>query len=64
MDGAIYFINDTSVLFKIQLADYLVPGPMVYSQELNSIIVSNSCMEIECYSYQSMKAFTNNDLEQ
>jgi len=63
VDGAIYFINDEAVLFKIQLADYLVPGPMLFAQNIDSIVIANSNMEIECYNYHSMKAFTNNDLE-
>jgi hypothetical protein len=45
------------------LADFLVPGPLVYSAEVDYVIIANSNMEIEAYSYQSMKAFTNNDLE-
>jgi Bardet-Biedl syndrome 9 protein len=64
VDGALYFIDDESILFKIQLADYLVPGPMIYSSEVDYLIIANSNMELEAYSYQSMKAFTNNDLDQ
>lgn len=64
VDGALYFIDDESILFKIQLADFLVPGPLVYSAEVDYLIIANSNMEIEAYSYQSMKAFTNNDLDQ
>ena len=64
VDGALYFIDDESILFKIQLADFLVPGPLVYSAEVDYVIIANSNMEIEAYSYQSMKAFTNNDLDQ
>jgi len=63
VDGALYFINDEHILFKIQLADYLVPGPMLYAQDIDSVVIANSNMEIECYNYHSMKAFTNNDLE-
>jgi hypothetical protein len=64
VDGALYFIDDESVLFKIQLAEFLVPGPLIYSPEVDYLIIANSNLEIEAYSYQSMKAFTNNDLEQ
>ena len=63
IDGALYFIDDESILFKIQLFDYLVPGPMVYSPEVDYMIIANSNLEIEAYSYQSMKAFTNNDID-
>jgi|TARA_B110001450_G_C17517196_1_gene438980 hypothetical protein len=63
VDGALIFIDDESILFKIQLPDYLVPGPMLYSANAGSIIIANSNLEVECYNYQSMKAFTNNDID-
>lgn len=64
VDGALFFTNDDQVLFKIQLADFLIPGPLLYSASSDCVMVANSNLEIECYNYQSMKAFTNNDLEQ
>ena len=64
VDGVLYMIDDKFILFKIQLPDYLVPGPLLYSQNTGCIIIANSNLEIECYNYQSMKAFTNNDIEQ
>jgi len=64
VDGALYFISDELILFKIQLADYLVPGPMVYAPTTDCVIIANTNLEIESYNYQSMKAFTNNDIEE
>lgn len=64
IDGALYFFNDDDVLFKIQLPNFLVPGPMVYSKNIDSIIIANSNLEVESYNFNSMKASTNNDLEQ
>lgn len=64
IDGALYFFNDDDVLFKIQLPNFLIPGPMVYSKNVESIIVANSNLEVESYNFNSMKAFTNNDLDQ
>jgi hypothetical protein len=63
VDGALYFMDNGSVLFKIQLANYLVPGPIAYSHNTDCIIIANSNLEIESYNYQSMKTFTNNDLD-
>jgi hypothetical protein len=40
-----------------------VPGPLVYSPDVDYLLIANSNLEIEAYSYQSMKAFTNNDLD-
>lgn len=64
IDGALYFFNDDDVLFKIQLPNFLVPGPMLYSKNTDSVIIANSNLEVESYNFNSMKAFTNNDLEQ
>jgi len=36
---------------------------MLYSANSRSIIIANSNLEVECYNYQSMKAFTNNDID-
>jgi len=56
-------IDDDFVLFKIQLPDYFIPGPMTYSNNSGCIMIANSKLEIECYNYLSMKTFTNNDIE-
>ena len=63
IDGALIMIDFDFVLFKIQLPDYLIPGPLAYAKDTESIIIANSNLEIECYNFMSMKAFTNNDLE-
>ena len=56
-------MDNGNVLFKIQLANYLIPGPMAYSFNTDCVVIANSNLQIESYSYQSMKAFTNNDLD-
>lgn len=50
-------------MFKIQLANFFIPGPMQYAPNSGYIIIANSKLEIEAYSYSSMKIFTNNDIE-
>ena len=40
-----------------------MPGPICYSKNGESVIIANSNLEVECYSYQSMKVFTNNDID-
>ena len=63
VDGALFFIENERMEFKILLANYLIPGPLVYSKNAEAILIANSNLEIESYSYESMKIFTNNDIE-
>ena len=49
MDGALIFIADETILFKVQLADYLLPGPLVYAKDTESLLLANSNLEIEAY---------------
>ena len=37
---------------------------MIFSKTTDSLIIANSNLEVESYNFNSMKAFTNNDLEQ
>ena len=37
---------------------------MIFSKSADSLIIANSNLEVESYNFNSMKAFTNNDLEQ
>jgi len=62
VDGALIVIDDEFILFKIQLADYFIPGPFNYSSNSNLVILANSKLQVECYSYESLKIFTNNDI--
>ena len=50
-------------MFKIQLPDYYIPGPMSYSDISSCVVIANSNLCVESYNYQSMKIFTNNDIE-
>ena len=63
VDGAITVINDEAIIFKIQLPNYFVPGPIAFSSNAGLLIIANSNLEIESYNYLSMKVFTNNDLQ-
>jgi hypothetical protein len=36
---------------------------MAYSFNTDCVVIANSNLQIESYSYQSMKVFTNNDLD-
>ncbi len=54
VDGALFFFDQEVLLFQIQLPDFLIPGPFTYSATLDSILVTNSNLEIECYKYSSL----------
>jgi len=41
----------------------MIPGPIIYADNIDSIIVANTNLEIECYRYQSMQVSTNNNLD-
>ena len=62
MDGALFFYEHEHQLFQIQLPDFLIPGPLLYASNIDSLIISNTNLEIECYRYQSLQASTNNNL--
>eukprot|EP00350_Pseudokeronopsis_sp_OXSARD2_P005124 CAMPEP_0170542984 /NCGR_PEP_ID=MMETSP0211-20121228/2244_1 /TAXON_ID=311385 /ORGANISM="Pseudokeronopsis sp., Strain OXSARD2" /LENGTH=202 /DNA_ID=CAMNT_0010846231 /DNA_START=150 /DNA_END=758 /DNA_ORIENTATION=- len=62
VDGALFFIENEVFIFQIQLPDFLIPGPMLYASNIDSLILTNSNLELECYKFQSLKAFTNNNI--
>ena len=62
VDGALFFYEYDKVLFQVQLPDFLIPGPFLLASNIDSIIIANSNLEIECYQFQSLQAFTNNDI--
>jgi Bardet-Biedl syndrome 9 protein len=64
VDGALIVIDDEFIIFKISLSDYFIPGPIQYSATSKNVMLANSKLEIECYSYDSLKIFTNNNVIQ
>ena len=42
----------------------MLPGPIAYAKDTESLIIANSNLEVEAYTLQQMKLYTNNnDLE-
>jgi PTHB1 N-terminus len=64
VDGALFFYEAETMIFQIQLPDFLLPGPMIYASSIDSLVITNSNLEIECYRYPSLQAATNNNLAQ
>ena len=64
VDGALFFFEHDVMLFQIQLPDFMIPGPIIYAETIDSVIVANTNLEIECYRYQSLQVSTINNLAQ
>ena len=62
VDGAIFFIQKDRQIFQIQLPDYLIPGPMAHFSTTDCLVITNSNFEIESYRYNSLQAFTTNNI--
>jgi Bardet-Biedl syndrome 9 protein len=54
VDGALFFIDQETFLFQIQLPDFLIPGPLCYLEKSDSLVIANTNLELECYSYSSL----------
>jgi Bardet-Biedl syndrome 9 protein len=59
VDGMLYFYEYENFIFNVQLPDFLIPGPIIYSPNIDSIIVSNSSLELECYKFSSLNGMAN-----
>eukprot|EP00347_Sterkiella_histriomuscorum_P008020 403346677 len=62
VDGALFFYEHETLLYQIQLPDFLIPGPLIYASAVDSIIITNTNLELESYRFQSLQAFTNNNI--
>jgi len=63
VDGALFFVRQEQQIFQIQLPNYLIPGPLVHLVSRESIVITNTNLELECYKYESMQAFTDNKVD-
>lgn len=64
VDGALFFFEGDKQLFQIQLPDFLIPGPLIFAQAIDSVVLANTNLELECYRYTSLQASTNNNIAQ
>jgi len=62
VDGALFFLDHETFLTQIQLPDFLIPGPLTYAETIDSLIITNTNLELECYRYSSLTAMTNNNI--
>ncbi|KAL0044614.1 hypothetical protein WJX82_002814 [Trebouxia sp. C0006] len=56
MDGQLSFYERETLAFSRFLPQFLLPGPLCYSQALDCIITCSSAYEVECYKYQTLAA--------
>ena len=56
MDGRLSFYERETIAFSRFLPQFLLPGPLCYSQALDFIITCSSAFEVECYKYQTLAA--------
>ncbi|DBB01694.1 hypothetical protein WJX77_000727 [Trebouxia sp. C0004] len=56
MDGQLSFYERETLAFSRFLPQFLLPGPLCYSQALDCIITCSSAYEVECYKYQTVAA--------
>ena len=52
------------MLFQVQLANFLIPGPLCYFSQTDSIMVANSNLEIESYKFTSLQTQGKNNIDQ
>jgi Bardet-Biedl syndrome 9 protein len=53
-DGQIYIFEAGNLIQTTYLEDFLVPGPIQYVAETDSVITCSSAFELQCYSYMSL----------
>lgn len=53
-DGQLYIFEEGNLVQTTYLEDFLVPGPITYARETDSIITCNSAFEVQSYSYKSL----------
>lgn len=56
MDGQLTVIDRGAIIFKRQLPNFLLPGPLVYVPTIDSFVTATSAFEVECYRYSSLAA--------
>lgn len=53
-DGQLYIFEEGNLIQTTYLDDFLVPGPIQYVSETDSIITCSSAFEVQSYSYKSL----------
>ncbi|KAH3756623.1 protein PTHB1 [Pelomyxa schiedti] len=58
LDGVLSFFEQDSFSFQRYLTNFLVPGPICYVSQTDSIVMYNSQMQLECFKYSSLVSAT------
>lgn len=53
-DGQLYIFEEGNLIQTTYLEDFLVPGPIKYVHETDSIVTCSSAFEVQSYSYKSL----------
>ena len=56
VDGQLSFFNQQQAQLEVQLPDFYLPGPVVYSEKTDSVIICNTSFEIESYSFTTLNS--------
>ena len=54
VDGQLTIVNKDTLQLEITLPDFYLPGPLIYAKHSDSLIITNTNFEIECYRYSTL----------
>ena len=54
IDGAVSIYEGDTHINTVILSEVLFPGPLGYSSKKDSLVISNTAYEIECYSFNNL----------
>ena len=64
IDGAISIYEGENFINMVVLSEVIFPGQMGYLNQKDSLIISNTAYEIECYSFNSLATLKNDNASQ
>lgn len=53
-DGLVYFYNKSSRICSFQIADIVVPSPLIFLKRKKSLCLQNACLLLQSYKYQTI----------
>lgn len=61
LDGQLSIYEQSTFAFARFLAQFVLPGPLCYCEDLDCFFTVNSAFELECYKYQTLTSATFSD---
>ena len=61
LDGVITTFENDVVSFACYLPEFLLPGPIVYSKQLDAIFTASSARFVQCYRYEAIAKAASSD---